>query len=129
MNKFTRLTLGSRVGRSGLLELDVLSRSPSAATTRDRIQTETDVVDIVDVAEIDGTADDEGPGGFLLRAVVRPIARGRRVVTNIVVVAVDVVVVQGRAVHMRYGRDVRRCEGSQRARAGNPGVPPGNRLH
>lgn len=108
----------------------MLPRSPSAAITRDRIQTETDVVDIVDVPEIDGTADDEGPSGFLLRAVVRPIARGRRVVTNIVVVAVVAdIVVQGRAVHMRYGREVRRCEGSQRARAGNPGVPPGNRLH
>lgn len=109
----------------------MLPRSPSAATTRDRIQTKTDVVDIVDVPEIDGTADDEGPGGFLLRAVVRPIAGGRHVVTNIVLVAVvaDIVAVQGRAVHMRYGREVRRCEGSQRARAGNPGVPPGKRLH
>lgn len=69
------LTLGSRLRRAGLLKLDVLPRSSSAATTRDRIQTEADVVDIVDVPEIDGAADDEGPGGFLLRAVVRPIAR------------------------------------------------------
>jgi len=109
----------------------VLPRSSSAAITRDRIQTEADVVDIVDVPEIDGAADDEGPGGFLLRAIVRSIARGRHVVTNIIVVAIvaDIVVVRGRIVHMRYGREVRRCEGSQRARAGNPGVPSGNRLH
>lgn len=106
----------------------MLPRSSSAAITRDRIQT--DVVDIVDVPEIDGAADDEGPGGFLLRAIVRSIARGRHVVTNIIVVAIaDIVVVRGRIVHMRYGREVRRCEGSQRASAGNPGVPSGNRLH
>lgn len=51
-------------------------RSSSTATTRDRIQMKADVVDIVDVPEIDGAADDEGPGGFLLRIVVRTIARG-----------------------------------------------------
>lgn len=110
----------------------MLPRPPSAATTRDRIQTEADVVDIVDVPEIDGAADDEGPGGFLLRAVIRSNARGRHVVANINVVAIVAdVVVRGRIVHMRYGREVRRCEGAQRARAGNPlaGVPSGNRLH
>lgn len=66
------LTLTGRFRQAGLLELDVFAHSPSAAAARNGVQTETDIVDIVDVPEIDGTADDEGPGGFLLRvAVVR----------------------------------------------------------
>lgn len=72
INRFTRLTFGSRLRQAGFLQLDVLPRPPSA--TCGRVQTEADVVNVVDGAEIDGTADDEGPGGFLC-AVVRSVAR------------------------------------------------------
>lgn len=53
----------------------MLSRSPSATAARDGVQTEADVVDIIDIPEIDGTTDDEGPG-LLLCAVVRPVSCG-----------------------------------------------------
>jgi len=73
--------------------------SPSATAARDGVQTEADIVDIIDIPEIDRTANDEGSGRFLLCVVVRPVDRDRRIAT-ITIAAV----MQGGVVHMRYGR-------------------------